>query len=288
MEQEFQRADLEALMGGDALLDGQELSCGFVRIAAVGLLMDYSAKRGEEPLFDMSIFQRGDLVLPFPFSSKQFQVFCAWHPSFRWDVIEAEFTNDDGTIDDAALAELDSRNLEAGMLVRNVFGIGGEELRAWEQQCAIDDEVDDCITKIAEFENLKIETISDSRYRDESLISLNIRLQTLLRRQNPDSVDSDEQTKTLTAPEVIATRSIEFWKQKAQKRALEIIERDGAKDLYPSQVNIADEIAKQFRSEGVKGEEGKPITSGYIKRHALKGISSAQKKLASAVMHRSK
>ena len=122
MEQEFQRADLEALMGGDELLDGQELSCGFVRIAAVGLLMDYRAKRGEEPLFNMH-FNSGRPVLPFPFTLEQFKAFCAWHPLFRWVVIEAEFTNDDGTIDGATLAELDSRSLNAGKLLRGILGM---------------------------------------------------------------------------------------------------------------------------------------------------------------------
>jgi len=122
MEQEFQRADLEALMGGDELLDGQELSCGFVRITAIGLVSDYTPKWGEKPLFDMSIFQKGDVVLPFPiFSLKQFQLYCDWHKAFRWEVIEAEFTNDDGTIDDAALAELELRRFNAGNLVRGVL-----------------------------------------------------------------------------------------------------------------------------------------------------------------------
>ena len=80
----------------------------------------------------------------------------------------------------------------------------------------------------------------------------------------------------------------EVWKGMARERAYEIIKRDGAKDLYPSQVNIADEIAKQFRRDGVKGADGKPIAGGYIKRHALKGISSAQSKLVSTVMRRGK
>lgn len=62
----------------------------------------------------------------------------------------------------------------------------------------------------------------------------------------------------------------EAWKVKARQRAEEIIKRQRAKDLYPSQTAIADEIAREFRAAG------KPLTGAYIKRHALKGISSAQ------------
>lgn len=80
----------------------------------------------------------------------------------------------------------------------------------------------------------------------------------------------------------------EPWKEKARERAYEIIKRDGAKDLYPSQVDLADEIAKEFRRDGVRSADGKPIAGAYIKRHALKGISSAQSKLLSTVMRRGK
>jgi hypothetical protein len=68
------------------------------------------------------------------------------------------------------------------------------------------------------------------------------------------------------------------WKEKARVMALEIIKRDRAKSLYPSQINIADEIAKKFRKDCVVGAEGKPLTGSYIKRHALTGLSSAQGK----------
>ncbi len=61
----------------------------------------------------------------------------------------------------------------------------------------------------------------------------------------------------------------EEWKEQARQRAREIIARQKAKDLYPSQEDIACEIAREFRAAG------KPLTGAYIKRHALKGISSA-------------
>ena len=71
---------------------------------------------------------------------------------------------------------------------------------------------------------------------------------------------------------------VETWKEEARVRAFEIIERDRRKSLYPSQELIADEIAKDFRRDGVRGAGGKPLTGAYIKRHALKGISSAEVK----------
>lgn len=70
----------------------------------------------------------------------------------------------------------------------------------------------------------------------------------------------------------------EAWVQKARCRAVEIIEAERARDLYPSQDSIADQIAREFRAAGVMGVGGKPMTGSYIKRHALKGISSEQGK----------
>lgn len=78
------------------------------------------------------------------------------------------------------------------------------------------------------------------------------------------------------------------WKAEAKKMAVELINRDREKDLYPSQDNLADEIAKKFRSVGVLGAAGKPLTGAYIKRHALNGISSAQGKQLSTANSRGK
>ena len=101
-------------------------------------------------------------------------------------------------------------------------------------------------------------------------------------------------------PQVITTNSApvvtvsasggddETWKSKARIRAYEIIKRDRTKDLYPSQINIADEIAKEFRRDGVMGADGKPIAGSYIKRHALTGISSAHGKQLSTSIRRGK
>lgn len=78
------------------------------------------------------------------------------------------------------------------------------------------------------------------------------------------------------------------WKVKAQIMAGELIKRDKERDLYPSQINLADEIAKEFRRVAVLGADGKPLTGAYIKRHALKGISSAQGKQLSTAKSRGK
>jgi hypothetical protein len=80
------------------------------------------------------------------------------------------------------------------------------------------------------------------------------------------------------------------WQKKAQDRAVEIIERQRKKDLYPSQIDIADEIAKEFRRPGVEivGADGKPLSGAYIKRHALRGISSAKGKQLSTRTGRGK
>ena len=80
------------------------------------------------------------------------------------------------------------------------------------------------------------------------------------------------------------------WKQLAQNKAHEIIAADGKRDWYPSQENIADRIAVQFREAvpQVVGGGGKPLTGAYIKRHALSGISSEQGKRRSTIPRRGK
>lgn len=64
-----------------------------------------------------------DTALPFPFTLAQFRAFCEWHPTFEWEAIEGPFTNDDGTLDEAALSELSTRGADAAQLVRQVLGV---------------------------------------------------------------------------------------------------------------------------------------------------------------------
>ncbi len=78
------------------------------------------------------------------------------------------------------------------------------------------------------------------------------------------------------------------WKEQAREMAREIIARQKANDLYPSQEAVADEIAREFRLAGVVGAGRKPLTGTYIKRHALKGISSATGKQLSTSIRRGK
>jgi len=95
-----------------------------------------------------------------------------------------------------------------------------------------------------------------------------------------------QQADTVTAPVVEAPA----WENLAQVRAWEIIKHDGKRDLYPPQTNIADKIANEFRNATpqIVGAGGKPLTGAYIKRHALRGISSEQGKQLSITLRRGK
>ncbi len=133
----------------------------------------------------------------------------------------------------------------------------------------------------------------DEKEADEQLIQLE--------QANPDAAElariifsgvMSEQGATTPIPAPFLTGSAsggdKAWKGTARTRAHELIKRDREKDLYPSQVNLADEIAKELRRDGVHGDDGKPLTGAYIKRHALKGISSAQGKQLSTAKSRGK
>jgi len=70
------------------------------------------------------------------------------------------------------------------------------------------------------------------------------------------------------------------WVPIAQKEARRIIERDRGRtpSLFPSQNLIAEEVARVLEARNIVGKLGVPLTAAYIKRHALKGISSAASK----------
>ena len=78
------------------------------------------------------------------------------------------------------------------------------------------------------------------------------------------------------------------WKVQAKTRALEIIKESKKRDLYPNQENLGDQIASEFRKAGITGADGKPLSGATIKRHALKGISSATGKQLSTTIRRGK
>lgn len=78
------------------------------------------------------------------------------------------------------------------------------------------------------------------------------------------------------------------WQELARNRAREIIKEYTARDLFLPQVRIAELIAEEFRRDGVMGADGKPLAGTYIKRHAMKGISSAQGRQLSTAPRRGK
>lgn len=82
------------------------------------------------------------------------------------------------------------------------------------------------------------------------------------------------------------------WMKRAEEMAREIIARQAKKDLYPSMLVIADEIARRFREAKpqILGTKGKPISGEYIKRHVLnpKKISSAKGKSRSTLPNQGK
>jgi hypothetical protein len=80
----------------------------------------------------------------------------------------------------------------------------------------------------------------------------------------------------------------DVWITIARGLAENFIKVQASKDLYPSQINIGDEVARKMRVEGFFGADGKPLSGATIKRHALKGISSAASKQTSTTIKRSK
>ena len=78
------------------------------------------------------------------------------------------------------------------------------------------------------------------------------------------------------------------WKKHARAEARKFIKQKAASDLFPPQMNVADHVAKHLKVQGIFGSDGKPLSGATIKRHALKGISSAKKKAQSTAPKRGK
>lgn len=180
---EFKEEDLERLVRGDWDLicvprlrdekNGQWLG-KWVSVEKDGLYLS-------EGLEDDAVWKHsaGDKVLPLPkFTLTEFKAFCDWHPTFEWEAITSVFTNDDGTLDEVALAELDSRSRAAGALVRGVLvGPDDEYLKAWEAHCRIDD----CKEEIDALRKLKPVTITERMFAKQELETLEARLAELLK-----------------------------------------------------------------------------------------------------------
>ena len=102
-------------------------------------------------------------------------------------------------------------------------------------------------------------------------------------------VADGEQTATagpLTAPDKPAPAggAVEDWQEAARDEAKRIrTDRAARLGTAPSLEVLGDEVARVFRSRGVTGPNGHPLTGTYIKRHALQGhgITSPADKLRS-------
>lgn len=104
--------------------------------------------------------------------------------------------------------------------------------------------------------------------------------------QEAEDVESNQPSQTEASPVEAGPEPV--WIALAQEQAHSIVKRQGAMDLYPSQMDIAGEIAQDFRERGIMGASGKPLSAGSIKRHALKDISSAKGRQLSTSVHRGK
>ena len=116
-------------------------------------------------------------VLPFPFTLEQFRAFCDWHPTFQWEAIESVFTNDDGSLDDAAIGSLNPAS--AADLVRAVLATHDAEFQlAWR----IHEQLDQCKAKIQRWERLEqnAPTPSEAIIAEHELAGLRAELAGLL------------------------------------------------------------------------------------------------------------
>lgn len=96
----------------------------------------------------------------------------------------------------------------------------------------------------------------------------------------PDAPAESVQGQKATADK--APTSGTEWIPIARGMAREIIERDAGRDLFPSQMEIAEEIAGKLR------EQGRPLAIETVKRHALKGMVSGAAELRKLPKHRGK
>jgi hypothetical protein len=105
----YQESDLDVIVGGERTV-AEGLGAQWVD----GQGIKATRRAGVDGVWNLP----KDMALPFPFTVEQFRDFCDWHPTFEWDAIQALFTNDDDTLDEAALCELAKRGAYAAELVR--------------------------------------------------------------------------------------------------------------------------------------------------------------------------
>lgn len=109
----YQESDLDVIVGGERTV-AEGLGAQWVD----GQGIKATRRAGIDGVWN----NPKDMALPFPFTVEQFRDFCDWHPTFEWEAIQAPFTNDDDTLDDAALSELAARGTDAAELVRHMLG----------------------------------------------------------------------------------------------------------------------------------------------------------------------
>ena len=132
MKTKFSKTDLGCVIGDEWVILGNR-----IRESDDGL---YLTGNGEP-----------EKVLPFPFTLEQFRAFCERRPDFLWEAIESVFTNDDGSLDDAAIDRL-SRTSGAADLVRAILAAHDAEFqKAW----GIHEQIDLCKAKIQRWERLE-------------------------------------------------------------------------------------------------------------------------------------
>lgn len=61
------------------------------------------------------------------------------------------------------------------------------------------------------------------------------------------------------------------WKDAARAIAMEYIERHRKRDLFPSQPDVCEHVAKILRGKKMYGPQGTPLSAAYIQRNAIQG-----------------
>jgi hypothetical protein len=77
---------------------------------------------------------------------------------------------------------------------------------------------------------------------------------------------------------VALASAVMLWTEHAQAAAARYIARHKAQNLYPSQTDVANAVEVELRTDGVMGDNGRPVSAAYIARNALRGKWWAQNK----------
>lgn len=78
----------------------------------------------------------------------------------------------------------------------------------------------------------------------------------------------EDRSRPAKAP-AVTTKST--WEEAAQDIALEYIRRHEMMNLFPSQSDVCEAVAKEMRERKIYGHHGKPLEANYIQRNAIQG-----------------